>query len=73
MERKMMTVEDVVKKVIAELGVVKIPAELIDEIGIPVAQAIRNLKMCVEAWAREAENAEPAELFPADPKEDDGK
>lgn len=71
MERKTMTVEDVVKRVITDLGALRIPAEMIDEIGIPVAQAIRNLKLCVAAW--DAEKAEPAELFPADPKEDDGK
>lgn len=67
MERKSVTVEEVVKNTIMELGRIRVPAELIEEIGIPVSVAIRNLRACVEAWARDAAAAEEpvVELFPA--------
>lgn len=68
MERKSITVEEVVKNTIAELRRISVPAELIEEIGIPVSMAIRNLKACVAAWEQEAAAAaaeEPVvELFP---------
>lgn len=72
-ERKAMTVEEVVHDVIAELSGIRVPAGMIDDIGIPVSRAIRNLRLCVEAWEREAraagqdpgEDGAPAiELFP---------
>ena len=63
-----MTVRDVIEITRRELSRVMIPAELVKEIGIPVNNALHNLKMCMEAidsemaqQAEEPEIEEPAE------------
>lgn len=49
MERKELTVKDVLVDVIGVLGKISIPMDHFDEIGIPVKRAIDGLNMCVEA------------------------
>lgn len=56
-----MTVRDVIDVTKRELSRVMIPAELVKEIGIPVSNALHNLKMCLEAIDREMAAAQPAE------------
>ena len=58
------TVRDVIGMTVRDLGQIKIPAELIEEIGIPIMNALHNLKQCEEAIDREMAAAAPAEDEP---------
>ena len=56
------TVKEVLEQTAKMLGEISIPASLIESIGIPVARAINNLKLCTEAMDRdEAEQRKKAE------------
>lgn len=44
-----LTVEDVLKVTIKMLESIKIPAVMVDEVGIPVARSIGNLNACLNA------------------------
>lgn len=53
MESRTMTAEEVVKITINGLSRIQVPAALIQQIGIPIANAINNLNLCMECWERE--------------------
>lgn len=53
-----MTVEEVVRNTIGILNGIQVPAGLSSAIGVPVEQAIHNLNLCVDAWEREAREAQ---------------
>ena len=78
-----MTVREVVVQVITDLGNISVPVAQMQNIGIPIAQAVQNLDAVVRAWDEEEkkekeqeENADEPEmsldLVPADevPEED---
>ena len=44
-----MTIDQVLKITVETLEGLKVPVSLIDEISIPVARAISNIRMCIEA------------------------
>ncbi len=44
-----MTIDQVLKITVETLEGLKVPVSMIDEIGIPVARAIGNIRMCIEA------------------------
>ena len=44
-----MTVEEVLQATVGMLEGIRVPAGLIDEIGIPLARSISNLRQCVAA------------------------
>jgi len=52
MEQRVMTAEEVVKITINDLSRIQVPAALIQQIGIPIADAINKLNLCVESWER---------------------
>ena len=53
------TVRDVIGMTVRDLKQIRIPAELIEEIGIPVMNALHNLTQCAKAIDREmAQQAE---------------
>ena len=59
-----MTIDQVLKITVETLEGLKVPVSLIDEISIPVARAISNIRMCieaVEASRAEAENKQTEE------------
>ena len=59
---KVTTVAELVQLTIDELRRVRVPVELIEEIGFPIARAVRALQECQAAWARdEAEAARKAQ------------
>ena len=59
------TVRDVIEMTINDLKQIRVPAEELDEIGLPVRNALHNLKMCRDAIDREMAQAAPAEDEPA--------
>ena len=61
METKQMTVKEILIDVINKLGNIRIPTSEVESIGIPVAQAINGIKMCVDAFT-EAEKQEEPEI-----------
>lgn len=62
-----MTIDQVLKITVETLEGLKVPVSLIDEISIPVARAIGNIRMCIKAV--EASRAE-AESKQAEEQED---
>lgn len=52
-----MTVRDVLAVAADQLRGITVPAELVESIGIPVAMALANLKMCIEGIDKAAEEA----------------
>ena len=44
-----MSVKDVLEIVLRTLSNVQIPAALVEQIGIPVFDSIRNLRACIDA------------------------
>lgn len=59
-----MTIDQVLKITVETLEGVKVPVKLIDDIGIPVARAIGNIRMCIKAVEdsrAEAENKQAEE------------
>ena len=60
------TVRDVIGMTVRDLGQIRIPAELIEEIGIPIMNALHNLKQCEEAIDREMAQAEEPVIELAD-------
>lgn len=59
-----MTIDQVLKITVETLEGLKVPVKLMDDIGIPVARAISNIRMCiqaVEASRAEAENKQAEE------------
>jgi small basic protein len=49
-----MTVEQVIGIVIGTLSGIRVPAELTEEIGIPVLRSIQNLRECLRAYEQSA-------------------
>lgn len=62
-----MTIDQVLKITVETLEGLKVPVSMIDEISIPVARAIGNIRMCIKAV--EASRAE-AESEQAEEQED---
>ena len=54
------TVRDVIEMTISDLKQIRVPAEFLDEIGLPLRNALHNLKQCVDAIDREMAQAAPA-------------
>ena len=55
-----MTVTEVLELTKKQLDAVRVPIELLDEIGIPGKGASNNIQAVLEAMAREPEKEEPA-------------
>ena len=60
METKQMTVLEVLEITVRDLGGINIPVGMIQQVGMPIGQAIGNLNECIRAL-REAEQAEQQE------------
>lgn len=58
MDTRTITVDEVVRNTIRILREIRLPAEMSSAIGVPIEQAIRNLNLCVDAWEREAREAQ---------------
>ena len=59
MATQTMTIKEVLIKVHQDLGNINVPVAQIDQIGVPIAQALNNIGMCIEAMNRsEAEEAQ---------------
>ena len=61
-ERKQeITVDDVVRECVQQLRALNVPISMIDQIGVPVARVVHNLRACIDAWERDAaeKNQEP--------------
>ena len=73
MEQRL-TVEDVIRITVSDLENIMVPAGLIDQIGMPVQNAIRNLYGCLDAIDRDkqqkAAEQEPSEQDPEAPEID---
>ena len=78
------TVRDVLEVTMRQLNRVMVPVEMINQVGIPIRDAVHNMQMCVEAIDREAakqaEEQDMIELFadgeslgkvPAEPAEEE--
>lgn len=68
-----MTVRDVLEVTMRQLERVQVPVGMIDQVGIPIRDAIHNMKMCVEAIDRDAakQAEEPEiEIFGGEPAEE---
>lgn len=50
-----MTVRDVLVMTVEQLRVITVPVELVESIGIPVATAVGNLRMCIDGIDKAAE------------------
>jgi len=50
-----MTVRDVLAVAVEQLRGITVPVDLVESIGIPVATAVANLKMCIEGIDKAAE------------------
>ena len=44
-----MTIDQVLRITINEMEGLKVPVGLMDEIGIPIARAISNIRLCIQA------------------------
>ena len=60
-QEQRLTVEQVVELTIRDLESVRVPMGLMDDIGVPVGRAIRNLKECLRVWAISAQQQREAE------------
>ena len=47
-----MTVKDVLNDVVETLNGISVPMSQINDIGLPIAKSINNIKACVEAMER---------------------
>ena len=58
MEEKKLTVEEVLDMTVRQMEEIRVPAGMIDQIGIPLARAIGNLHAVLEAMkkGKEAED-----------------
>jgi hypothetical protein len=62
MNNQEMTVKDILQDVIKKLNDIKVPMSMIESIGIPVAQCISGIKLCVDAIEKnEVEEQKAAE------------
>ena len=61
MENKTMTLKEVLETTIDILGGISIPAGLVDQVGIPIRNAMNNLTLCVQAISRENAEEKPEE------------
>lgn len=67
-----MTAEELVRIVVRDLSGIRVPVSMAAEIGMPVAEAVKKLQLCLDAWEksaaeharRQAEAAKPAEEEP---------
>jgi len=50
-----MTVRDVLAMTVEQLRGITVPVDLVESIGIPVAAAVANLRMCIEGIDKAAE------------------
>ena len=48
-----MSIERVLEITVNSLSQIKVPISMLGEIGMPIAQSIHNLRMCIEAIQRE--------------------
>lgn len=64
-----MTVEEVIRTTADNiLGKIRVPAELAEEIGMPIYYAIRNLHECLAAYQQEKEKGRGADEDPLKPQ-----
>lgn len=61
MENSTMTLKEVLEATIDILGGISIPAALVDQVGIPVRNAMSNLTLCVQAMSRNKAEKKPEE------------
>lgn len=61
-----MTVKDVLTEVHRQLNDLNIPVALVETIGIPIANAINGIKMCLDAMNRPPVPVPEIELAEAD-------
>lgn len=48
-----MTVREIVEMVIKDLGSIDVPVNRLNSVGVPIANAIQGLQLCVQAWDEE--------------------
>ena len=53
MEQKTMTTKEVLNITVNILGKIAIPVALVDDVGIPIRNAIKNILMVVDALEKE--------------------
>lgn len=56
-----MTVREVVEQVVKDLGNINVPVSQMQNIGVPIAQAIQGLNAVIQAWD-EADKPEPPKI-----------
>ena len=56
-----MTVQEVLNVTMNNLGAIAVPVALSEQIGMPIVNAINNLRLCVEALEKAKEQAMAAE------------
>jgi len=65
------TVRDVLEVTMRQLNRVMVPVEMINQVGIPIRDAVHNMQMCVEAIDREAaKQAEEPVIVGEEPAEE---
>lgn len=72
MERKELTIKDVLVDVMGILGKVKVSIEQLEEIGMPIRRAISGIRICVDSIEKAEANA-GMETQEEDPQEDGEK
>lgn len=50
------TVKEVIENVIKELNEIRIPMNLVKDIGFPIGRSIENLQACINAWETADQN-----------------
>ena len=70
-ERKTYTLAEVVEFTIGILRGINVPAELAEQIGMPILSAIRNLKIAKQVMEEAAVAAEIQKEKPEEPEKED--
>ena len=65
-----LTVAEVVEMTIRKLSSISVPVAFMEQIGVPIAQAVNNLKKIQEAWAKEAQAQAKEEQAEQEEEED---
>ena len=61
MEQEKMTVQQVLRMSIEQLDGIRLPMSMHEEVGMPIAAAIHNMRLCIEALDAAARTPEPEE------------
>lgn len=61
-QKQTMAADEVVAMVVNQLCAISVPIGLKEQIADPIAAAVHNLRACLEAWKRDAETEDIAEV-----------